>query len=64
MARDPHTDSERAMRSIAFTGLLFLAPAVALRAQEPPKTDERFDRTEAMVKMRDGVKLFTTLHVP
>ncbi|MFM8271302.1 MAG: glutaryl-7-ACA acylase, partial [Gemmata sp.] len=34
-----------------------------LGAQQP-KAEERFTRTEAMVPMRDGTKLFTTLHVP
>ena len=30
----------------------------------PPKADPRFTRTEAMVPMRDGKKLYTTVHVP
>jgi uncharacterized protein len=29
-----------------------------------PKTDARFDRTETMVAMRDGTKLFTLVYVP
>jgi putative CocE/NonD family hydrolase len=49
---------------IAFTGLLLLAYPAAPRAREEPEGDARFERTEAMVKMRDGTKLFTTLHVP
>jgi hypothetical protein len=44
------------MRLLTFA-LVLLAPA-ALAAQDG------YDRTEAMVPMRDGTKLFTTLHVP
>src|SRR3978361_381512 len=51
----------RVAHLLAFTVLLFLA-VPTLRAQE--KKAPQFDRTEAMVPMRDGAKLFTTLHVP
>jgi putative CocE/NonD family hydrolase len=43
-----------------FSALVLVA---ALRPQEK-KQDARFERTEAMVPMRDGVKLFTTVHTP
>src|SRR5689334_21407393 len=45
-------------RTLALAAFVLLTGA-ALRAQEP-----KFDRTEAMIEMRDGVKLFTTVHVP
>ncbi len=45
-------------RPFALAVLLFLS-GTSLRAQET-----KYDRTEAMVPMRDGTKLFTTLHVP
>src|ERR1700759_2355405 len=51
----------RAAHLLACTALLFLAPP-AVRGQE--KKAPQFDRTEEMVPMRDGTKLFTTLHVP
>ncbi len=51
----------RVAHLFAFTALLFLAGPVG-RAQE--KKPPQFDRTEARVPMRDGTKLFTTLHVP
>jgi putative CocE/NonD family hydrolase len=41
---------------------LFIA-ALTTRAQEL-KRDPRFERTEVMVPVRDGAKLFTTIHVP
>jgi len=53
----------RAAWLFAFVGVLLFANAVPLHAQQL-KSDPRFARTEAMVPMRDGVKLFTTLHVP
>lgn len=37
--------------------------ALVLTASAAP-AQERFDRTEAMVPMRDGTKLFTTVHAP
>jgi len=51
----------RAAHLIAFTAICFLTvpPGRAQDKKAPP-----FDRTEAMVTMRDGTKLFTTLHVP
>ncbi|MBO0699867.1 MAG: CocE/NonD family hydrolase [Zavarzinella sp.] len=42
--------------------LVLLLVAVPLHAQAP--ADKRFDRTEAMVPMRDGVRLFTRVYVP
>lgn len=42
----------------AFAVLVLAAPAFA-----QPK-DDRFDRTEAMVPMRDGTKLFTIVYTP
>ena len=36
--------------------VIVLVPAVAVQAQE---SDPIFDATEAMVPMRDGVKLYT-----
>jgi uncharacterized protein len=42
--------------------LILLLVAAPLYAQAP--ADSRFDRTEAMVPMRDGVKLFTRVYVP
>src|SRR5437899_586625 len=48
--------------------LLLAASAVFLTSHfafaQPPKPDERFERTEAMVPMRDGAKLFTLVYVP
>lgn len=43
--------------------LVFLL-ASAVHAQQPKKPDPRFDFIEAMVPMRDGAKLYTTVHVP
>ncbi len=54
----------RAALLAAFVGFWLLSAPTAPRAQELPKADPRFDRTETMVPMRDGVELFTTLHVP
>ncbi len=50
------------MRLLALAALALLATHATLRAQ--PKADARFERTAALVPMRDGTKLFTTLHVP
>ncbi len=47
---------------LLLAALLALAPAA--RAQDAPKGATQYDRTEAMVEMRDGVKLFTVVHVP
>jgi putative CocE/NonD family hydrolase len=44
--------------------VLLLIGAVASPAAAQPKPDDRFDRTEAMVPMRDGVKLYTLVYVP
>ena len=46
---------------IALTLLLLCAP---LAFAQPPKPDERFERTETMVSMRDGARLYTLLYVP
>lgn len=48
-------------RLIALAVILLARPA-SLVAQE--KSDSRFERIEAMVPMRDGVKLHTLLYVP
>jgi len=45
------------MRSLAF--VLLVCAGANLRAAEP-----KYDHVEAMVPMRDGTKLFTTLHIP
>ncbi|MDY3560729.1 CocE/NonD family hydrolase [Gemmata sp. JC673] len=44
--------------------LVALCLTVANAPSQAPDADSRFERTEAMVPMRDGKKLFTTLHVP
>jgi putative CocE/NonD family hydrolase len=53
------------MRTIRFLAplLAFLLAAPALRAEDP-KLGLTFDRTAVMVPVRDGAKLFTTIHVP
>jgi uncharacterized protein len=48
-------------RLFAVTAILFFA-GPALRAQE--KKAPTFDQVEEMVPMRDGVKLFTMIHIP
>ena len=53
----------RAARLFALVGLLSLAAPPALVSQDT-KTESGYDRVEAMVPMRDGTKLFTTVHVP
>lgn len=53
----------RQIRLGAFT-LLALCFVIAAASSQQSKTDPRFERTEAMIPMRDGKKLFTTLHVP
>ena len=47
-------------RALAVVAILVLAP----HAFAQPKSDDRFERTEAMVPMRDGVKLHTRCIVP
>jgi putative CocE/NonD family hydrolase len=42
---------------------VFLAPIV-VQAQQIEPIVKRFTRTEAMIVMRDGVKLYTTVYVP
>jgi putative CocE/NonD family hydrolase len=43
--------------------IVFVAPAL-LRAQQPEPIVKRFNKTEAMIAMRDGVKLYTTIYEP
>ena len=43
---------------------LLLVTAAFVPSQEPAKADARFDRTETMVAMRDGVRLHTSVYVP
>src|SRR5215831_4310598 len=50
------------VRLLALSVVLCVARPAFLAAQE--KADPRFERTEAMVPMRDGVKLYTLLYVP
>lgn len=50
-------------RLLAFSILALCAAGVSAYSQ-PPKADPRFERTEAMVPVRDGKKLFTTVHAP
>ncbi len=50
-------------RLIAFIGFALLITSATVRGQQP-KVDPRFDRTESMVTMRDGKKLYTTVHAP
>ena len=50
------------VRLVALATVLF-CPAAFLYSQQP-KTDARFDRSEAQVPMRDGVTLHTSLYVP
>jgi putative CocE/NonD family hydrolase len=49
--------------AILTTAMLGVAPAVA-RAQQPPAVEKRFNKAEAMIAMRDGVKLYTTVFTP
>lgn len=57
--------SRRAARLCTLV-LAFLAWQVAAIAQEkqPPKLDELFEKQEAMIPMRDGVKLHTEIYRP
>ncbi|HEY1191337.1 MAG TPA: CocE/NonD family hydrolase [Gemmata sp.] len=50
-------------RLCAFALFALCATSAGAYPQQP-KTDPRFERTEAMVPMRDGKKLFTTVHAP
>ena len=47
------------MRRLAFIALFWLACAASIAAQQPV-----FTRTEAMIPMRDGVKLYTQIYTP
>ena len=53
----------RTLRNLATVALLFAAPIVATRAQQPGP-DPAFTFTESMVPMRDGVRLHTVYFVP
>ena len=46
---------------LALVGLAVLVQVVAVHAQE---SDPVFDATEAMIPMRDGVKLYTQVYSP
>jgi putative CocE/NonD family hydrolase len=48
---------------LAFACILAFIP-LTLLGQDKPKTDPRFEFTEAMVPMRDGTSLHTTVYVP
>jgi hypothetical protein len=50
------------IRYVAGSILVFLAPFVL--AQQPEPVVKRFNKTEAMIAMRDGVKLYTTIYSP
>src|SRR5262245_48407790 len=50
------------VRLFIFTGVLLLATPPLVRAQD--KNAPKFDSVEVMIPMRDGVKLFTTVHIP
>ncbi|MDB5306594.1 MAG: X-Pro dipeptidyl-peptidase [Gemmataceae bacterium] len=54
----------RAIRLFALVaGPALAAPGIG-RAQDAADPAPRFDRTEALVSMRDGVKLYTTVYAP
>src|SRR6266545_402385 len=50
-------------RTLFVVALALVAPIV-VRAQQPDPLAKRFARTEAMIAVRDGVKLYTTIYVP
>lgn len=52
-----------AVRLLALASILLLAHTSPLSARQP-KEAPAFDQVEAMIPMRDGVKLFTTVHTP
>src|ERR1043165_9778705 len=45
------------------TAVIMFSPLVGW-AQPPKAVAKRFTRSEAMIAMRDGVKLYTTIYVP
>ena len=49
-------------RATWFQALALLIQSASLQAQE--RSEPQFEGIEAMVPMRDGVKLYTTVHVP
>jgi putative CocE/NonD family hydrolase len=51
-------------RSVVLVGVVLLGYLSTRPTPAQPVPDARFDRIEAMVPMRDGVKLFTSVHVP
>ena len=50
------------MRGLLAT-IFFLLP-VLVHAQPAESVAKRFTRTDAMIAMRDGVRLYTTVYVP
>ena len=50
------------VRLVALASIVILAHPAPVRAQQ--KDTPRYDSVEVMVPMRDGVKLFTTIHTP
>jgi putative CocE/NonD family hydrolase len=53
----------RLLRLLAFATLALLTAAPTLGARQPNDAPA-FDQFEVMIPMRDGVKLFTTVHTP
>jgi putative CocE/NonD family hydrolase len=53
----------RITRLFALAGVLFLTVWAATPGR-PQAVEARFHRTEAMIPMRDGARLFTTVHAP
>ena len=49
-------------RSVWLLAFIVLARSTTIPAQDTK--EPRFENIEAMVPMRDGVKLYTTVHVP
>src|SRR4051812_48895982 len=55
----------RITRAFALAGLLLAAATLSTPPTAPAQPQAgRFTRTEAMVTMRDGVKLYTTVYAP
>ncbi len=51
-------------RRLAFALLFLAAGAAGLRAQQPRQAPSAWERREAMVPMRDGVRLYTVVMIP
>jgi len=49
------------LKKLAFLWMVMLVALATVRAQE---SDPVFDATEAMIPMRDGVRLYTQIYVP